>query len=120
MIRSLLISETDFNGSHDLAGAAPPTNLFAQQTGLTAVLVSWTAPMAAPSGGYRITVDSTDISTGIGTISFPHTITVPQPGVHIIRVVGLSQHLPSETVGPVEVTVRGQEEIHAVHLLLGL
>ena len=92
---------------------ASPTNLSAQQTGLTAVLVSWTAPMAAPSGGYRITVDSTDTSTGIDTTSSPHTITVPQPGVHSIRVVGLSQHFPSETVGPVEVTVRGQEEIHA-------
>ena len=66
--------------------------------------------MAAPSGGYRITVDSTDISTGIDTTSSPHTITVPQPGVHSIRVVGLSQHLPSETVGPMEVTVRGQEK----------
>ena len=87
---------------------APPTDLSAQQTGLTAVEVSWTAPMAAPSEGYRITVDSTDISTGIDTTSSPHTITVPQPGVHSIRVVGLSQHLPSETVGPVEVTVRGQ------------
>ena len=99
-----------------LAGAAPPTNLSAQQTGLTAVLVSWTAPMAAPSGGYRITVDSTDISTGIDTTSSPHTITVPQPGVHSIRVVGLSQHLPSETVGPVEVTVRGQELLHTIAL----
>ena len=94
---------------HGLAGAASPTDLSVQQTGFTAVLVSWTAPMAAPSGGYRITVDSTDISTGIETTSSPHTIAVPQPGVYSIRVVGLSQHLPSETVGPVEVTVRGQE-----------
>ena len=93
--------------SSTTAGASP-TDLSAQQTGLTAVLVSWTAPMAAPSGGYRITVDSTDISTGIDTTSSPHTITVPQPGVHSIRVVGLSQHFPNETVGPVEVTVRGQ------------
>ena len=67
--------------------------------------------MAAPSGGYRITIDSTDISTGINTTSSPHTITFPQPGMHSIRVVGLSQHFLSETVGPVEVTVRGQEEI---------
>ena len=73
--------------------------------------------MAAPSGGYRITVDSTDISTGIDTTSSPHTITVPQPGVHSIRVVGLSQHFPSETVGPVEVTVRGQGEIFTMHSL---
>ena len=73
--------------------------------------------MAAPSGGYRITVDSTDISTGIDTTSSPHTITVPQPGVHSIHVVGLSQHLPSETVGPVEVTVKGQGEIFIMHSL---
>ena len=73
--------------------------------------------MAVPSGGYRITVDSTDISTGIDTTSSPHTITVPQPGVHSIRVVGLSKHFPSETVGPVEVTVRGQGEIFTMHSL---
>ena len=64
--------------------------------------------MAVPSGGYRITVDSADTSTGIEPTLSPHTITVPQPGVYSIRVVSLSQHLPSETVGPVEVTVRGQ------------
>ena len=68
--------------------------------------------MAAPSGGYRITVDSADTSTytGINTTSSPHTITDLQPGVYSIHVVGLSQHLASETVGPVEVTVRGQGE----------
>ena len=98
------------NENSSTTAGAPPTDLSAEQTGLTEVLVSWTAPMAAPSGGYRITVDTTDISTGIDTTSSPHTITVPQPGVHSIRVVGLSQHFPSETVGPVEVTVRGQGE----------
>ena len=64
--------------------------------------------MAAPSGGYRITVDSTDID--INTTSSSYTIRVPQSGVYSIRVVGLSQHFPSEGVGPVEVTVRGQGE----------
>ena len=72
------------------------------------MLVSWTAPFPPPSMGYRITIDSTDFSAGIDVASSAtsHTISL-QSGVHNIRMRGLSQHYPSETVGPVEVTVKG-------------
>ena len=93
-------------GHADAPGA--PTNLTAQQNGINSVLVSWTAPSPPPSMGYRITVDSTDFSAGIDVASSTtsHTISL-HPGVHDIRMRALSQHYPSEIVGPEEVTVKG-------------
>ena len=79
-----------------------------RQNGISIVLVSWTAPSPPPSMGYRITVDSADFAGGIDVASSAtsHTISL-QPGVHDIRMRALSQHYPSEIVGPVEVTVKG-------------
>ena len=79
----------------------------ARQSGINMVEVSWTAPSPPPSRGYRITVISSDISTGIDTMSTALNISAA-PGVHNIRLVALSQHFPSEEVGPVEVTVLGE------------
>ena len=78
-----------------------------RQNGIGTVLVSWTPPSSPPIG-YRITTDSTDFSAGIDVAfsTTSHTITL-QPGVHNIRMRTLSQHYPSEIVGPVEVTVKG-------------
>ena len=72
------------------------------------VRVSWTAPSPPPNMGYQITTGSTDFSDSIGVASSAtsHTI-MQQPGVHSIRMKTLSQHYPSEIVGPVEVTVKG-------------
>jgi hypothetical protein len=85
---------------------APVTDLRAEQTGLTTVLVTWTAPSPAPSRpGYRVTVTTASISeTTTGTSS---TVTIPHPGNYTIQVQHLSLHYPSEAVS-VEVTVRGE------------
>ena len=82
----------------------------AQQNGINSTLVSWTAPSPPPSMGYRITTDTTDSSTGIDVPSSATSRTISlQPGVHSIRMRSLSQHYPSEIVGPVQVTVKGNE-----------
>lgn len=82
----------------------------AHQTAPQTVAISWTTPSPPPSQGYRITVDSTDISTGIDVLTSPHIITFQQPSIHAFRLVAKSQHFPSEIVGPVEVTVSGEED----------
>ncbi len=84
-----------------------PTNITTRQIGLGMVLVSWTVPPAPPSRGYRITVDN--VNENINSSS-SHTITGLQLGMHNIFVMSLSQHLPSEAVGPVEVVVRGEDD----------
>ena len=88
------------------AGAAP-TNLMTEQNGINSVLVSWTPPSPPPIMGYQITVDSTDLSAGINVINSSATISL-QPGVRNIRMRTLSQHYPSEIVGPVNITVKGK------------
>ena len=94
-----------------LIGADPPTNLMAEQNELGSVLVSWTAPSAPPAMGYRVTLQPGNVS--IDAPSFIATVNL-QPGVYNITVVALSQHLPSEAVGPVEVLVRGKNSHIAI------
>lgn len=97
-----------------LSGALTPTNLKAIQSGHGPgqVEVSWNE-LHTPSKGYRITVDSTDFSRNgkpdqVG--ASPHTFTQQlQHGEHSIRLVAHSQHMCSNIVGPVKVTVRGEE-----------
>ena len=74
----------------------------AEQTGLSSVLVSWTAPFPAPTRGYQITTANTEDTTTETT----HVLTLSQPGNHTITVLPLSQHLPYQPVS-VQVTVRG-------------
>ena len=78
----------------------------AEQTGQGTVLVSWTPPPTTPSGGYRITVVNTSDVQYTSLTS--KTLTDNSPGVYSIVIESLSHHLPSEPVGPVEVTVRGE------------
>ena len=89
----------------------------AEQTALQTVAVSWTAPSPPPSQGYRIIVDSTDTSTGTDVIQSPLNIALQQHGVHSIRLVALPVHMRSEVVGPVEVTVRGEGELHIICMI---
>ena len=81
----------------------------AEQDSLDIVLVSWTAPPAPPGAGYQVLVTGARTATS-NAIGSSHTISVNnQFGVYSIRVRSLSQHLPSETTAPVELTVRGRD-----------
>ena len=90
-----------------ITGAAP-TDVTAEQDGPDTVLVWWTPPPAPTAAGYQVqvTVGTTTTTTDVrGTF---HTISVNQLGVYSIRVLSLSQHLPSEATASVQVTVRGK------------
>lgn len=93
---------------NDFVGGDVPTDLAAEQAGLDTVLVSWSAPPAPPSQGYRITAEPGSVS--ITAIFSPHTIRLGQPGVYSIRVTSQSQHYPSEAVGPVQATLQGKHD----------
>ena len=104
-------------GSFDAGAPAAPTNLAAIQDGING-LISWTTSSPPPSMGYRITVDSTNFSAGIdvtNSSATSHTISL-QPGVHNIRMRSLSQHYPSEIVGPVDITVKGNKKSGSIAL----
>ena len=88
-----------------------PTNFEARQSGAGTILVSWSAVSPAPENGYRITVNSTDISSGLQAMASPFTISTTQSGVHILRLVPVSQHLLYDFVGPIEVIVIGKHTI---------
>ena len=91
-----------------ILGTTTPTDLNISQSGIVTVLVSWTAPSPPPSMGYQITINSTNFSAGIvASSATSHTIMELEPGVHSIRMRALSQQLPSEIVGPVNITVKG-------------
>ena len=83
------------------------TDLTAEQTGLTTVQVTWTAPPGPPVGGYQITVAETSIDV-IGQRESPYTFTTSELGVHTIQVLYTSQHFPNEQAMPVMVTVEGE------------
>ena len=96
--------------SIDMVGGSP-TSLMAIQNGLDTVRVSWTAP---PGGGrYRVTAVPGGMS--VDSPASPLQALLLQPDVYGIRVETLSQHLPGGTVGPVEVTVRGEKIKYPVH-----
>ena len=87
------------------SGGGAVTDLEAEQTAVTEVLVTWTTPSPAPPRGYQVTVAPASISdTASGN---RHILTISQPGVHTIQVQPLSRHYPSEAMS-VEVTVRGK------------
>ena len=72
------------------------------------MLVTWTPPPAPPAAGYQVQVTVGTTTTTTDVIAVSHTISVNnQFGVYGIRVMSLSQHLPSEATAPVQVTVRG-------------
>ena len=75
------------------------------QTGPDTMQVSWTAPGVPPGGGYRITVN---LSASADAIASPQSIIISTPGVHSIRVMSLSQHLPGGVVELEGVIVNGE------------
>ena len=87
---------------------APPTNVTAKQNGLNTVMVTWTPPLAPPAAGYQVQVTVSTITTTTNVTGNSHNISVNNNSVYSIRVMSLSQHLPSKTTAPVEVTARGK------------
>ena len=82
-------------------------NLTANQTGLTTVQVTWTAPPGPPAGGYQITVDESNINVTIQKES-PYTFNTSELGVHTVQVLYTSQHFPNGQAMPVMVIVEGE------------
>ena len=91
-----------------VAGGTPPTNVSAERTGLSQVLVMWTAPSSPPTDGYKVQITRGSTTTTVKVAGTSHTISVNNTyGVYSIQVRSLSRPLPSEATEPVEVTVRG-------------
>ena len=88
--------------------SATATNVTVQQTGLSTVLVMWTAPSPPPTDGYQVQTTRGSTTTTVIVVGTSHTIsTNNQYGVYSIQVIALSRPVPSDATDPVEVTVRG-------------
>ena len=86
------------------------TDLTAEQTGLTTVQVTWTAPPGPPAGGYQITVAEASISNYNDQESpYTYIFTTSQLGVHTVQVTPSSLHFPGQAVSVI-VTVEGEGE----------
>ena len=67
------------------------------QTEHNTVKISWTAPTVPPADGYLLTTGvNNNINTSVSTP--PYTATIPTRGVHNVRVMSLSRHLPGRMV----------------------
>ena len=82
------------------------TDLEAEQTELTTVRVTWTAPPGPPAM-YQIMVDAPDVDIDANSTDSPYTFNTSELGVHTIEVMYTSQHFPNEQTMPVYVTVEG-------------
>ena len=102
----------------------PPTDVTAEQTGLSTVFVMRTAPSPPPADEYQVQITRGSTTTTVIVVGTSHTIsTNNQYGVYSIQVIALSLPVPSDATDPVEVTVRGNSiDSHArfivVYLLL--
>ena len=89
-------------------GGAPPTDVTAEQTGVSTVLVMWTAPSPPPTDGYQVQITRGSTTTTVNVAETSYTERSLQHGVYSIQVRSLSRHFPSEATEPVEITVRGK------------
>ena len=79
----------------------------AEQTGVSTVLVMWTAPSSPPTGGYQVQITRGSTTTTVYVTGTSYTNTSLQHGVYSIQVKSHSRHFPSEVTEPVQITVRG-------------
>ena len=86
------------------------TDLAAEQTGLSTVQATWTAPPGPPAGGYQITVAEASISNVNDQESPPYTFTTSELGVHTVQVTPTSMHFPAGQTVSVMVTMEGEGE----------
>ena len=102
-MKNLLLNNLQFT-----TAAPPPTDVTAKQTGLSQVLVMWTAPSSSPTDGYQVQITRGSTTTTVNVIGTSYTISVNnQYGVYSIQVIALSRPVPSDATEPVEITVRG-------------
>ena len=92
------------------------TDVTAEQTGLTTVQVTWTAP-AGPPAMYQIMVDATDVNIDVSATESPYSLTTSELGVHSIQVLYTSQNFPNEQAMPVEVTLEGEGEGYHINVM---
>ena len=90
-----------------ITGGAPPTDVTAQQTGVSTVLITWTAPSPPPTDGYQVQITRGSITTTETVPVTSYTKSTLQHEVYSIRVKSLTQHLPSEATETVDITVTG-------------
>ena len=83
----------------------------AEQTGVSTVLVMWTAPSPPPTDGYQVQITRGSTTTTVNVAGTSHTETSLQHDVYSIRVKSLTQHFPSEATDPVLITVRGKQPL---------
>ena len=88
-------------------GGAPPTDVTAEQTGVSTVLVTWTAPSPPPTDGYQVQITRGSTTTTVNVTGISYTKTL-QCGVYSIQMKSLSRHFPSEATEPVQITVRSK------------
>ena len=97
------------------AAADPPTGLAAEQENETTVRVSWTLPASSVTG-YQIYYMATE-SKGTRGEYVTITVTTPEADYKILHdlqagltysftMVALSEHLPSEVVGPITIFIK--------------
>lgn len=85
--------------------------MVAHQVGENRVEITWEAPLTRPRRGYLLTVTgSSGFTNEIFTDTSPHRVFLTS-GVYSIQLQALSEHYPSEVVGPVNVIVRGESVI---------
>ena len=102
-----------------LSGGTPPTDVTAEQTGVSTVLVTWTAPSPPPTDEYQVQITRGSTTTTVNVAGTSHTFSVNnQYGVYSIQVRSPpSQHFQSNEAAPepVEITVRGKHSVDLTH-----
>ena len=63
-------------------GGAPPTNVTAEQTGVSTVLVMWTAPSPPPTDGYQVQTTRGSTTTTVNVAGTSYTQSSLQHGVY--------------------------------------
>ena len=84
----------------------------AEQTGVSTMLVMWTAPSPPSTDGYQVQITRGSTTTTVNVTVTSHTSVNNQYGVYSIQVRSLSRHFQSNEAPPeqVEITVRGKHD----------
>ena len=88
--------------------ADPLSNLMVNQFEEDRIEITWMAPFTPPRRGYLLTITrNSGLTEEIFVDMSPHRLAVT-PGVYSVQLQALSEHYPSEVVGPVNISVRGE------------